>query len=82
MPSHLQRLVDDAVRTELGPLGQAIEDALGPLTDDQRHVVGAGLQQAFIVGLRIAFADAVAQVVEQGYDAHLVLDIEPDPPPQ
>lgn len=82
MPSHLQQLIDDAVKTELASLGELIEDAVGGLDDDQRHIVGAGLQQALIVGLRIGFADAVAQVVEQGVDAHLVLNLEPDPPPQ
>jgi hypothetical protein len=63
--SHLRQLVDDAVRTELGPLGEAIEQAVGELDDEQRHVVAVGLQTALMVGLRVAFVEAAAQVDEQ-----------------
>ena len=79
--SHLQRLLDDAVRTELAPLGEMIEQAVGGLNDEQVYVVGAALQRALRVGLRVAIVEATAQIEEQGYQVDLVLDIEPDPPP-
>ncbi|HEX4034386.1 MAG TPA: hypothetical protein VHX66_08085 [Solirubrobacteraceae bacterium] len=79
--SHLQEAVDAAMAEQILPLGEAIEDAVGPLDDEQRRVVAAGLQQVLIAGLRIGFGEAVAQAVEQGVDAHLVLALEADPPP-
>jgi predicted alternative tryptophan synthase beta-subunit len=83
MTSHLQQLLDDAMKTEILPLGEAIEDAVGGLTDEQRHVVAGGLQQAVMVGLRVAFVEAAAQLEEQGVQIDLVLALEADAgPPQ
>jgi hypothetical protein len=81
MTSHLHQLLNDAMRTEIGPLGEAIEDAVGGLDDEQRHVVTVALQRAVMVGLRVAFVEAAAQLDEQGVDVELVLAIEADPPP-
>jgi len=65
MISHLQQMLDDAMTTEIPPLGEAIEDALGGLDDEQRHVVTVALQRAVIVGCRVGFVEATAQVNEQ-----------------
>lgn len=81
MTSHLQQLVDAAIAEQVSPLGEMIEQAVGGLTDEQVQVVGDALQQALMVGLRVAFAEATAQLDEQGVHVDLVLAIEPDPPP-
>jgi hypothetical protein len=81
MTSHLQQLIDAAMAEQILPLGEAIARAVGGLDEDEpRRAVEAALVQAVVVGLRVAFAEATAQLDEQGVHAELVLDIEAAPP--